>query len=80
MARDKRRSVPRLSDFELTADQEIRHRIAVAMHIDIALDVNEAVMKRVHLRDEERQRLKVGPFGGEELTAGSHGDDLCRSR
>jgi len=37
------------------------------MHIDVALDVDEAMVKGIHLRDEERQRTEVGLFGGEEL-------------
>ena len=39
----------------------------MAVHIDVALDVDEAMMERVHLRHEERQRTQVRPFGGEEL-------------
>jgi hypothetical protein len=49
------------------ATQEIRHRIAVALHVDVAFDVDQAVMKRVDLGDEERQRLELRAFGDEEL-------------
>jgi hypothetical protein len=57
----------RLAEFELAADQRIRHRVAVAVHIDVALDVDEPMMEGVHLGHEERQRREVGPFDGEEL-------------
>ena len=56
-----------LADLELTPDQQIGHRVAMPVHIDVALDVDEAMMERVDLRDEERQRTQVRPFGGEEL-------------
>jgi len=54
-------------DLELATDEQIGHRVAVPMHIDIALDIDEPMMERVHLRDEERQRPQVRPLGGEEL-------------
>jgi hypothetical protein len=41
----------------------------VAVHIDLALDIHEAVMEGIHLRDEERQRLQVGPFVATRSTA-----------
>jgi hypothetical protein len=37
------------------------------MDVDVALDIDETVMQRVHLRNEERERLEVRPFGDEEL-------------
>jgi hypothetical protein len=57
----------RFTDFELPPNQQIGHRIAMAVDIDKALDVDEAMMQRVHLRHEERQRTQLRVFGGEEL-------------
>jgi hypothetical protein len=73
MGRDKARAVVDvdpifgLAHLELAADERIRHRVAVGVHIDIALDVDETMMERVHLRHEERQWPQVRPFSGEEF-------------
>ena len=45
----------------------VRHRVAMRIDVDVALDVDEAVVERVDLRHEERQRMQVRAFGGEEL-------------
>ena len=37
------------------------------VHGDVALDIDEAVMQRVELGDEERQRPELRPFSDEEL-------------
>jgi len=55
------------SDLELTPDQEIGHRIPMPVHIHKALDVDEAMVQGVDLWHEERQRMEVRSFGGEEL-------------
>ena len=52
---------------ERTANQEIGHRVAVAVDVDVPLDIDEPVMQRVDLGQEERQGTEVGPFGREEL-------------
>ena len=61
------KAIFRFSDLELAPDQQIRHRIAMPVHIDKALDVDQTMVQGVDLRHEERQRTQVRPFGGEEL-------------
>ena len=92
MRRDEARAVVdvdpilRFADLELPPDQQIGHRVAVAVHIDVALDIDEAMMERVHLRDEERQRPQVRPARRRTAPAGSRGDGAsgwrspCRRR
>ena len=59
--------VLRFANLERSADQAPRHRVPVSMDVDITFDINETVMQRVDLRDEQRQGLEMGPFRGEEL-------------
>src|SRR5712691_9449917 len=40
---------------------------SMPVHIDKALDINEAMVEGVDFRHEERQRTQVWLFGGEEL-------------
>ena len=39
----------------------------MAVHIDVALDIDEAMMERVHLRDKERQRPQARVLSGKQL-------------
>jgi len=57
----------RFPDLELPADQQPGHRVPVSMDGDVAFDIDQTVMERVDLRDEQRQGLEMGPFRGEEL-------------
>lgn len=49
------------ADLELTPDQQIGHRIPMPVHIDKALDVNEAMVQGVDLRHEE-QKARAWPL------------------
>ena len=40
----------------------------MAVHIDVSLDVDEAMMERVHLRHEERQRTEPRVLSGKQLS------------
>ena len=49
------------------ADQVLRHRVAVGVDADVALDVDDPLVEQVDLRDPQRQGPEVGLLGGEQL-------------
>jgi len=57
----------RFADLDPATDQLVGHRVDVPPDVDVPLEVDEAMVQRVHLGHPDRQRRELRLLGGEEL-------------